>query len=47
LGETVSIDGTTLEANAAMRRVVPSETGESDQESLKRREGVGDQDTTT
>ena len=34
VGKTVSIDGTTLEANAAMRSIVRRETGESYQEFL-------------
>ena len=36
VGKTVSIDGTTLEANAAMRSIVRQDTGESYQEFLKR-----------
>jgi transposase len=36
VGKTVSIDGTTLEANAAMRSIVRRDTGESYQEFLKR-----------
>ena len=35
VGKTVSIDGTTLEANAAMRSIVRQDTGESYQEFLK------------
>src|SRR6266704_702549 len=36
VGKTVSIDGTTLEANAAMRSIVRRDTGETYQEFLKR-----------
>ncbi len=36
VGKTVSIDGTTLEANAAMRSIVRQDTGESYQDFLKR-----------
>jgi transposase len=36
VGKTVSIDGTTLEANAAMRSIVRRDTGESYQDFLKR-----------
>src|SRR6266446_7133414 len=35
-GKTIGIDGTTLEANAAMRSIVRRETGESNQEFLTR-----------
>jgi len=36
VGKAVSIDGTTLEANAAMRSIVWCDTGETFQEFLKR-----------
>ena len=36
VGKTVSIDGTTLEANAAMRSIVRQDTGEGYQDFLKR-----------